>query len=116
MRKFVVAVVMASCLAGCGATRHIGSVAAPLPLAAGAQGESTLAVAERAVRQQLEKQIPDYWVSLRALVVMAPASGTVYTFQADMTVSGLAGARRYKVDGTYEAQHMAVKVLHKVAM
>ncbi|MDB5099189.1 MAG: hypothetical protein JWM80_3610 [Cyanobacteria bacterium RYN_339] len=116
MVKFAVAVAMLFALTGCGATRHIGSVTAPIPQAAAVQGEATIAVAERAVRQQLEKQIPDYWVKLQALVVMAPASGDIYTFQAYQTVSGLAGAKRFKVDGTYDAQHQTVKVLHKVAI
>src|SRR5437868_5963722 len=98
MKQIVVVVALALALSGCGTTRHIGSVLAPIPQAAGAQGESTIAVAERAVRQQLGKQIPDFWVTLDALVVMAPASGNVYTFQAYETVSGLAGAKRYLID------------------
>lgn len=115
MQKFVAGIVVVMSLTGCGVTHHIGAVSAPMVVeTTGAQSEPTLAVAERAVRQALEKRDADHQVLIDALVVMAPSNGTYYRFQAELVETGLAGLKtRYKLDGTYESEHMAVKVAHK---
>jgi hypothetical protein len=118
MQKFVAGIAVVMSLTGCGVTHHIGAVSAPMVVeSTGAQSEPTLAVAERAVRQALEKRNADQQVLIEALVVMAPAKGTFYRFQAELSETGFTGLKtRYKVDGTYESEHLAVKVAHKTKM